>query len=219
MTLFYGPRANAFTDGSGWATVSYLAQILAENIKHYYQMKMLIEDAQRNHDYIRLINSGLDNSIGMLESLPIKDEKLLSELKSFRDAAGKVTEIYGQIPKSPEEALQMLHDNTIAESLRMVNSFKDYSEVQETNSQRIAVQSRDASPKGAMRMQAETSAQILNSMSQLIRLNTQMLKLQSEQLGMSNKLSKDSVSNYQQVTRDLGKSFQGFSPEMKLIKF
>jgi hypothetical protein len=115
--------------------------------------------------------------------------------------------------------MQRLHDQTVAESLRMVNTFKEFSTTQEENSIRIGIDSRNASPKGAMRMQAETSAQILRSLSQLIRLNTQMLKLQSEQFGMQNKLGKESVANFQRVNYDLGRSFSGMSPEMKLIKF
>src|SRR5207253_1168515 len=131
--------------------------------------------------YLRWINQGLDNSIGLLGSLPIKDEKILADLREFRTAMGKVEGLYGQVPKSPEEALQLLHDQTVAESLRMANSFKEYSETQEKNSELIAIEAREASPKGAARMQAEMSAEILKSLSQLIRVNTQMLKLQSEE--------------------------------------
>ncbi len=115
--------------------------------------------------------------------------------------------------------MQSLHDQTIAESFEMVNSFKQFSSQQEENSMRIVIQSRDASPKGAMRMQAEMSAEILNSLSQLIRLDTQMLKLQSEQFGMANKLGKQNVANFQKVNVDLGNSFRGFSPDMKFEKF
>lgn len=199
--------------------VAVLAQILAENIKQYYQLKSIIEEAEWQHSFLENLNDGLNNSIGMLEGLPIRDEKILEELRSFRDAVGKVNSIYGKIPKSQEEAMQALHDQSIAESFRMVNDFKEYSKIQEENSQRIAIESREASPKGAARMQAETSAQILNSLSQLIRLNTQMLKLQSEQFGMTNKSGKESVANFQKVNRDLGKSFKEFKPSMDLIKF
>jgi hypothetical protein len=101
----------------------------------------------------------------------------------------------------------------------MITSFKEYSEKQEENSILIAAQSREASPKGAARMQAETSAQILRSLSQLIRLNTQMLKMQSEQFAMHNKMGKDSVGNFQRVNQDLGRSFQSAKPEMGLVKF
>jgi len=83
----------------------------------------------------------------------------------------------------------------------------------------IAAQSHDASPKGAARMQTEASAQILRSLSQLIRLDTQMLKLQSEQFGMSNKMGKDSVGNFQKLNNDFGQSFQGFKSDMSLPQF
>lgn len=199
--------------------VAVLVQILAENIKHYQQLQMMIGQGRDQADFLRQLNAGLENSIGLLQSLPVKDEKILANLREFQGALKSVTDVYGMIPKSQEAMMQTLHDQTIAESLRMVNTFKDYSDVQEQNSILIAAQSRDASPKGAARMQAETSAQILGSMSQLIRLNTQMLKLQSEQFGMNNKVGKDSVGNFQKVNQDLGKSFQGLKSDMRLIQF
>lgn len=199
--------------------VAVLMQILSENIKHYYQLQEMIKNGNDQMNFLKVLNQGIDNSIGLLESLPIKDEKVLADLKEFKNAMQKVEGLYGAIPKSPEEALHILHDQTVAESLKMANSFKEYSEVQEKNSQVIATQARIASPKGAARMQAETSAEILRSLSQLIRLNTQLLKLQSEQLAMSNKSSKEGVANFQRINQDLGRGFSGFKPDMKLVTF
>ncbi|MBY0315894.1 MAG: hypothetical protein K2Q26_10265 [Bdellovibrionales bacterium] len=214
------PRpALAFTDGSGWASVSYLIKILEENYKRYKQLQSMINSSNSYYDYIRLLNAGLDNSIGLLDSLPIKDEKLLNDIHHFKQAVDKIELLYGKIPKSPEEALHLLHDQTVAESLRMAGDFKSFSEIQERNSEVIAGQARLASPKGAARMQAETSAEILRTLSQLIRLNTQILKLQSEQMAMQNKAAKDGVSSFQKINTDLGSGFTNFKPEMKLVKF
>ncbi len=199
--------------------VAVLLQILEENIRHYYQLQQMIQQGRDADSYLRWINAGLDNSIGLLNSLPIKDEHVLAELKEFRSALGKVQSVYGQIPKSPEDTLHTLHDETVAESLKMANDFKEFSATEEKNSDVIAAEAREASPKGAVRMQAETSAEILKSLSQLIRLNTQMLKLQSEQLAFSNKQSKDGVANFQKVSRDLGSGFSNFNPDMKLSRF
>ncbi len=196
-----------------------LVQILQENIRHYYQLQQMIQQGKDGSNYLRWINAGIDNSIGLLQSLPIKDEKVLADLREFKTALGKVESLYGRVPRSPEDALQSLHDHTVAESLRMANDFKEFSIAQEKNSEVIALQARDASPKGAARMQAETSAQILKSVSQLIRLNTQMLKLQSEQMAFANKQSKDGVANFQKVSRDLGSGFSNFNPDMKLVRF
>ncbi len=216
LTFFSARPARADLFGGD---VAVLVQILAESIKQYYQLKQLIGQGQESMDYLRWLNAGIDNSIGLLESLPIKDEKVLADLKEFKRAMQRVESLYGQVPKSPEEALQLLQDQTVAESLRMAADFKDYSEKQERNSELIAIQAREASPRGAARMQAETSAQILRSLAQLIRLNTQTLKLQSEQLALNNKASKESVANYQRVTRDLGSGFSNFKPEMGLVRF
>lgn len=199
--------------------VAVLIQILAENVKQLIQLEQMVQHGKDQADLLRQLNSGIENSMGILRSLPVKDEKILGELREFQGALHSVTGVYGVIPKSQESMMQTLHDQTIAESLRMVNTFKDYSDSQEQNSILIAAQSREASTKGAVRMQAETSAQILQSVAQLIRLNTQMLKLQSEQFGMSNKAGKDSVGNFQKLNSDFGKSFQGFKPEMELPKF
>lgn len=215
-----GPTQSlAFTDGSGWAAVGYLIKILEENYRRYVQLKAMIDTANGHYDYVRALNQGLDNSIGLLESLPITDEKILSDLREFKMALGRVESLYGKVPKSPEEALHLLHDQTVAESLRMATDFKQFSEAQERNSKAIAIQARGASPKGAARMQAETSAEILRSLSQLIRLNTQMLKLQSENFAMTNKDSKDGVARFQKVNQDIGAGFSKFKPNMSLVRF
>lgn len=199
--------------------VAVLTQILVENIRRYQQLQMMIGQNKEHSEFLRKLNHGLENSIGLLQSMPVKDERILAELREFQGALQSVTDLYGKIPKSQEARMQTLHDQTIAESLRMVNAFKDYSESQEQNSIMIAAQSREASPKGAARMQAETSAQILRTLSQLIRVNTQILKLQSEQFGMNNKTGKDSVGNFQKVNNDMGKSFQSLKSDMGLIRF
>lgn len=209
----------AFTDGSGWVQVTYLIKILEENFKRYYQIKQMIDLSRSQGDFLRQLNAGLENSIGILESLPVKDEKILADLRGFRQSLTKITALYGVIPRSPEQALHLLHDESVAESLKMANDFKNYSEVQEKNSIVIATQARQASPKGAARMQTEASAEILRSLSQLIRLNTQMLKLQSEQLALNNKLSKQEVRNFQKIHGDLGTGFTRFKPDMGFVRF
>jgi len=213
MVLFFPKYARADIWGGD---VAVLMQILQENIRHYYQLQQMIGQGRDSDRYLRWINAGLDNSIGLLQSLPIKDEMVLADLREFRQAMRKVEGLYGKIPRSPEEALQLLHDQTVAESLRMANDFKIYSENQERNADVIAVNARDASPKGAARMQAETSAQVLKSLAQLIRLNTQMLKLQSEQLAVNNKSSKEGVANFQcRISSICARRFPDLVPLLK----
>lgn len=205
--------------GAGWANAAYLAKILTENVRRYQQLRMMIDQAKNHKQYLKLIHSGLENSIGLLESMPVKDERILAELKTFKKSYDTILDIYGKIPKSKESLLHALHDQTVAESLRMVNSFKDFTKKQDENSVMLKVQARNASPKGAARMQVEASSSILKSLNQLIKLNSQMLKLQSEILAMNNKSGKDNVSRFQRIDNDLKSGFKNFNFDMTLAKY
>ena len=214
-------NSHAFFGGAvgGMAQIPYLIKILTENYKRYQQLRLMINEAKNNKRYLELLNAGIENSIGLLNSMPIRDEELLSDLKSFQRSINTVTEIYGQIPKSKDAAMQLLHDQTVAESLRMVNDFKRFARAQEENSTLIAAQGRDASPKGAQRMAVESNALILKSMSQMMRLESQNLKLQSEILAMKNQKDKKAVSSFNKVEKSFGSAFKNFKPSSRFIKF
>lgn len=205
--------------GAGWANAIYLSKILLENYKRYVQLQQMIRDAQDRDQFFRALNSGLENTVGLLRSLPIKDEKILEDLQNFQKSYETVLDVYGEIPKTREAALHMLHDQSIAESFRMVNSFKEYSKRQEENSEMLRIQSRDASPKGAARMAVESNAMLLQSVNQLIRLQSQSLKLQGEQFAVVNRQGKQSASSFEQINKDLGHGFEKFKPSDSFMKF
>lgn len=205
--------------GAGWAQLPYIIQILTENIKRYHQLKTMIKTAKEREQYLKLINSGLENSIGLLTSLPIEDEKILTQIKDFKLAFDTIQKVYGVIPKSEEAALQMLHDQTVAESIKMASSIKNYAKKQEENASKISIQSRTASPKGAARMNAEVNAKILHTLNQLLRINGQILKLQGENLAMANKSGKDSVGHFNKINHDMKQGLKSFNGSFNLPHF
>jgi hypothetical protein len=205
--------------GAGWAQLPYIIKILVENVKRYQQLKNMLDTARNRDQYLRLINSGLENSIGLLNSLPIKDEKILSDLKNFKKAFNTVQKVYGAIPKSGEAALQMLHDQTVAESIKMASHIKTYAKKQEENATKISIQSRNASPKGALRMNAEMNAKILHTLNQILRTNGQILKLQGENLALDNKDGKDSVRHFNKINGDMKNNLKNFDGSFNFPKF
>ena len=205
--------------GAGWAQVPYLYRILAENIKRYQQLRLLIRSVENNHEYVKLINWGIDNSVGLLNSLPIKDENILRELNDFNRAHKSITELYGKIPQGSDKSMHELHDKSVAESIRMVGNIHRYAERQEKNSELLARQGRMASPKGAARMAVDTSAKILHTLNQLLKINGQILKLQSQQLAMANKGGKESTGHFRKINGDMRKSLKSFSQGLELPKF
>jgi hypothetical protein len=68
-------------------------------------------------------------------------------------------------------------------------------------------------------MNAQASAQILHALSQLLRLNGQMLKMQSEAFGLTNKEEKDSSEGFNKTKKDLGRAMNKLSPSYELPRF
>ena len=213
------PPVWAFSDGSGWVQVSYLIKLVAESIRRYQQLQMMIQYSKDAQSYMREINSGLEASIRLLESLPIKDEKILGDLRTFQRSLKEIEKIYGAIPKSPDEAFQQINDLTVAESLKMVNGATEYAEKQEANSVRLEARSWDMSPKGAMRMQAQVSSQILHTLNQILRMNAQLLKMQSADLAAKNREEKQNVMKFQRFSKEVSLTSKTFTGDLSLPKF
>ncbi|MBS1983271.1 MAG: hypothetical protein JST16_03790 [Bdellovibrionales bacterium] len=212
-------QSYAFSDGSGWAIYPYIVKMLYEAYKRYTQLQQMIQQSKSHLDYLRAVNAGLDNIMGIVSSLPVKDERVLEDLKNFKDAVQKVNDLYGAVPQSKESNIQLLHDDTIAESLKLTNSAKEYAEGQEANAIRAFQMAGQMSPKGAARLAASTNAQILHTLSQLLRVHGQMLKVQSEEFALSNKQEKDSVGRFNKVNADMKESLEKFQGDFELPRF
>jgi len=197
----------------------YIIKILYENIKRYKQLKYMISQAKNRRQYMKLINQGINNAVGLMQVLPIKDERVLADFKNFSVALKKVNELYGSIPESDDANMHKLHDRTIAESFKLANSLNEYTIKQEKNAVRIHTQSRAASPKGAARINAQANAQILHSLNQLIKINGQILKLQGESFALINKKGKNSSESFNRSNSDLRQSMKKFEPNSRFPKF
>lgn len=211
ITIAFSPvKSHAMFGADAAAMIPYLIKIITQAIKQYKQMKIIYNNAKHHKEMFKQLNDGLSEAIGLLESLPIEDENILGDLKSFKKAMNEIEMLYGEVPKGKEEMLLKLHDQTVAESIKITNSLKVYAKSQEANSNRIARNAGRMSPKGAVRSNLETNAAILHTLNQLLKVNGQILKLQSETLAMNNKSAKESNFHFQKVTKDLGSSFKGF---------
>ena len=59
-------------------------------------------------------------------------------------------------------------------------------------------------------MATVANSQVLHALSQIIRINGQILKLQSEFLAVGNKLSKDSAEHFNLFKKEVGKLPKAF---------
>lgn len=203
--IFFGGHAHAFLGlGTGTAQIAQLGKILEENIRRYKQLKKIIGQNDGDREYLRILNEGINNAEGLLRSLPLENGEEMEGIK-------KIQNIYGEIPRSEEYDLRLLHDKTVSEGFELARQSDRYTKRQERNADRVFEQARKASPKGAQRMSAQTGAQILHSLNRLIKLNSRMLKLQGQQLAYNNKRGKDSAVHFNRINGDVGRGFQGMN--------
>lgn len=101
----------------------------------------------------------------------------------------------------------------------MVTGANEYAEKQESNSVNLEARSWDMSPKGAMRMQAQISSQILHTLSQILRMNAQLLKMQSADLAAKNREEKQNVMKFQRFSKEVTVTSKAFSGSLSLPKF
>ena len=199
--------------------VSYLNKILMENQLRFKQLQSIIRNAQNETDYLKWINNGVQGVTGLMQMLPIRDNRILGDIRNFREAMHLVKDIYGMVPKSKEAPVQRLHDKSVAESIKMVNTSKTYTSKQEENAVKVFHAGGQASPKGAVRMTAQTNAQILHSLNQLIKVNVQILKIISTHVAYQNKGGKQSVQNFKRVRGDMKKGLGDFKGDFKMPSF
>ncbi len=197
-----------------------LLRIIDQNIKRYEQLQEVIRQTRDRDFYEKRINEGINNAVNVLMTLPLEEGNVLVHLKDFKSLAKELENLYGvAVSESPDSKMFKLHDESVAESLRLISGLKDYVKNQEENARQVFLQSKNSSPKGAQRMTAVTNSQILHALSQLIKINGQMLKLQSEQFGVRNKESKESVGHFYKVNRELRRGFKGYRAQEKLPRF
>ena len=220
LLILNSPAAHALLpDGSGWVQATYLNKILMENYARFKQLETIIKSTKSEAQYMRMLNSGLERVTGLMQILPIQDNRVLGEIRNFRESLRLVKDIYGKIPKSKEAALQRLHDKSVAESIKMIQKSQSYASKQEENAAKVFHAGIRASPQGAVRMTAQMSAQILHSLNQLIKINAQILKLASSNVAIQNKEGKQSAKNFNKIGMDIKASFTNFKGDFKMPRF
>ena len=190
--------AQAYGLGDGVAQLPYLVKILSENIKRYEQLRRVIKQEKDSEELLRAINRGIDNATGLLA------------LERASRGSFEFQKIYGEVAKGGDSALYRLNDQSASEGLKMVDTFKEYAKRQEYNAKKVFEQARSASPKGAQRMTAQMTAQVLHALNQLVRINTQILQLQSAGLAGQTKERKDTDRQFQLIKGEMAKALKSF---------
>ena len=65
------------------AAVAKMTKMIQDNYQRYMMLKQIFENAREETDLLRAINQGIENTSGLLATMPIQDQGVLADLRTM----------------------------------------------------------------------------------------------------------------------------------------
>lgn len=197
-----------------------LLKILAENIKQLIELQKIFENGKRSLELMREINRGINDSLNMIRTVNSNiDPGLYSELQRMGDVLQRLKEVYGVVVTSPDSRSQETVDQSIAEAIAMNNNLYEYTRNIDRIGEDIKSYSHAVSPGGAQKLTAQSLGVMLHVLTQSLRAQGTLLKLQAQALAQNNKHEKDYTAQYLKNTEVLSNAMKNSNPVFQRPRF
>ena len=219
VCLFSSVPQTAKADMWG-ADIPILLEILANSLQQLIQLKAMLENGTDTLDLLRDINRGINDSLGIAETLGLRiDPGIYRDLKNVTLAAQNLEKIYGIVTDSKVATVQRNTDQTVAEAISFNNELNDYAFKLDRIGEEIKRYSHAVSPGGAAKLTAESLGVVIHVMNQQMRAQGQALKLQAQAMAVQNKKDKDQTDQYLREGQNLKNKMIALNPEFKVMRF
>ncbi len=200
--------------------VAVLVQILANALQQLYELQQLVENGQDTLNLLRDINNGINDSLGLIRSLPDNPNPgLYGDLSQIRDVLNRLNQSYGKAVDSPDKQVYESTDQTIAEAIKMNNELYEYTKQLDLVGEEVKQYSHRVSPGGAAKLTAQTLGVMIHVMNQQLRAQGTSMKLDAQKLAMDNKREKQSTEAYLKQAETLKVAMKTNVPTFKLPRF
>lgn len=217
--IFTSAPQTAKADMAG-ADIPILLEILANSLQQLIQLKAMLENGTDTLDLLRDINRGINDSLGIAETLGLRlDPGIYRDLKNINQAALSLEKIYGLVTESKLAIVQRNTDQTVAEAITFNNELNDYAFKLDRIGEEIKRFSHAVSPGGAAKLTAESLGVVIHVMNQQMRAQGQALKLQAQAMAVQNKKDKDQTNQYLREGQNLKNKMIALNPEFKVMRF
>ena len=197
--------------------VVVLTQILANAIQQLIQLRQILSTGSDTLGLLREVNRGIRDGLLVLQVInPKFDPGIYGDLNNAESVLAAVTDLYGQVPQTGEMRLQNSHDQSVAESIAMNSAIFNYADQTDAESRRIFNQSLLVSPQGAGKLTAQSIAVLIGVTSQVLRTNSMMLKMMSENLALENRKEKIQSAQFRSQYDGLSSAFEAIPKTTKL---
>jgi hypothetical protein len=188
--------------------VAVLVQILAQAIDQVMKLQQILSNGKDTLNLLQDINSGVRSGLDLIRVVnPRFNPGVYGDLRDPANVLRALKAIYGSVPNSADRGLMESHDQSVAEVISMNRNLFDYADQVDQERERILTHAEVVSPQGAARLQAQSLAVLIGVVTQLLRTQSQMLKLMGQNMALENRKEKVSsqqyIDNYQGISNGL----------------
>lgn len=194
--------------------VVVLTKILVESIKQLAALKNIISQTKGQLDLMREINRGIKDGLRVIRIInPKFNPGLYGNLETADRVLAVINDLYGSIPETADSRLQEAQDRSVAESIAMNGTLFRFADDVDAESKRIIEHARNVNPQGAGKLTAQSLGVLIGVTTQVLRTNSMMLKMMSENMALQNRKEKISSSQFKAQYDGLSNAFDSLPKE------
>jgi hypothetical protein len=197
--------------------VVVLTQILAQAIQTVLQLRSILSTGEDTLDLLHDINSGVKSGLDLIRIInPRFNPGLYGDLNNTESVLRALKTLYGPVPQGMDQSLMESQDQSVAEVISMNRNLYNYADEVDREKDRILFHAQVVSPQGAAKLQNQAIGVLIGVMTQLLRTQSQMLKIMGQNLALENRKEKLATQNFQENYQGLSRAFQSMPRTTKL---
>lgn len=214
VTLIFPRPAKADLFGGD---VAVLLKILAQSIQQLYELRQILGTGKDTLSLMRDINRGIRDGLNIIRIInPKFNPGLYGSLESAAQVQQAIEDLYGVIPQTSEYRLQEAQDRSVSESIAMNTTLFKYADNVDEETKRIIAHAHKVNPQGAGKLTAEAIAILIGVTTQVLRTNSTMLKMMSQNMALSNRKEKLQATQFKAQYEGISNALNGLPKETKL---
>lgn len=197
--------------------VVILTQILAQAIQTVIQLKSILSTGADTLDLLRDVNSGVRSGLDLIRIIyPKFNPGVYGNLRDPENVLRALEDLYGANPNGMDQELIQSQDQSVAEVISMNRNLYDYAEQVDRERDRIVYHAQVVSPQGAAKLQGQALGVLIGVTTQLLRTQSQMLKIMAQNMAMETRKEKLTTKSFQENYQGLSNGFKSLPKTIKL---
>lgn len=197
--------------------VAVLTQILVQSIQTVIQLKSILDNGKDALNLARDLNVGIRSGLDLIRIInPKFNPGVYGDLRDSQNVLRAIEAIYGATPEGADQDLIRSQDMSVAEVISMNRNLYDYADQVDRERERILYHSQVVSPQGSAKLQNQSLAVLIGVMTQLLRTQSQMLKIMAQNTALETRKEKLLTQEFKQNYQGLSEGFKALPSNLKL---